>query len=165
MSAPRVVLVHWNAEEAPERARRISAAGYTVSWLAEMSPAALKSLESQPPTALVIDLSRLPSHGRRMGEVARERRRLRAVPLVFVGGDEDKVARAQAVLPDATFTTWRGIKGALSRAIAHPPATPLVPTLRTDGLLGHATAEEARHQGRSHGRARWRAGRIRSGAR
>lgn len=136
MSPPRVVLVHWNAEEAQERAGRISAAGFTVSWLAEMSPAALKSLESQPPAALVIDLSRLPSHGRRVGEVARERRRLRGVPLVFVGGDEDKVARAKAACPDAVVTSWRGIKGAVSRAIAHPPATSSLPAPSTAGYSG-----------------------------
>ncbi len=136
MSAPRVVLVHWNAAEAQERARRLSAAGFDVSWLAEMAPAVLESLDAHPPTALVIDLSRLPSHGRRVGEVARERRRLRAVPLVFVGGDEAKVARVKASLPDAAYTTWRGVNGALSRAIAHPPAAPVVPTAAA--MLGYS---------------------------
>jgi hypothetical protein len=55
---------------------------------------------------------------------------------VFVGGDEDRVARVKAALPDAAYATWRGVKGALSRAIAHPPAAPVVPTAA--GIHGYS---------------------------
>ncbi len=48
------------------------------------------------------------------------------MPLVFVDGDPEKVARIQALLPDATYTTWARIRGALARAIASPPEAPVV---------------------------------------
>jgi hypothetical protein len=135
MPPPRVVLVHWSDTELGARADRIAAAGYEVQSLAEMTPAVLKGLTTRPPQALVIDLSRLPSHGRRVGEVAREQRSLRSVPLVFVDGGKEKVAQVRHALPDAIYTSWRGIKGALSRAIARSP-DPAMPVRAPAGYSG-----------------------------
>jgi hypothetical protein len=50
----------------------------------------------------------------------------RHVPLVFVGGDPQKVARIRELLPDAVYTSWEKIGGDLERAIAHPPQDPVV---------------------------------------
>jgi hypothetical protein len=50
----------------------------------------------------------------------------RHVPLVFVGGAPKKVAPIKELLPDAVYTTWDEIDDALERAIAHPPADPVV---------------------------------------
>jgi len=47
------------------------------------------------------------------------------VPLVFAGGEPEKVARIRELLPDAAYTEWSGIKSALKRAISHPPAQPV----------------------------------------
>jgi hypothetical protein len=52
----------------------------------------------------------------------------RHVPLVFAGGAPDKVRRVRTLLPDATYTSWRAVAGALSRAISRPPRAPVVPT-------------------------------------
>jgi hypothetical protein len=62
-----------------------------------------------------------------MGLLLRKTASLRRVPLVFVGGSPEKAQVVRHLLPDATFTTWRGIKGALRRALAHPPKNPVVP--------------------------------------
>jgi hypothetical protein len=114
---PRIVLVHWSKAGTPERIGRLRAAGYDVDGVSEMTPQVLKRMKDSPPRAFVIDLSHLPSHGRRVGEVAREQRSLCDVPLVFVG-DRDNIARVRQTLPDAVFTSWRGIRGALAGAIA-----------------------------------------------
>jgi hypothetical protein len=54
------------------------------------------------------------------------------VPLVFVGGEDAKVERVRALLPDAVFTRWTSIRSALKRALAHPPPAPVVPgTMRS----------------------------------
>jgi len=44
---------------------------------------------------------------------------------VFAGGVDDKVARLQAELPDAVFTSWKNIAGALKKALASPPIEPV----------------------------------------
>jgi hypothetical protein len=76
---------------------------------------------------VVIDLSRLPSQGRDVGLGLRQYATTRRVPLVFVGGDPDKVAGVKSHLPDATCTTWVRICSALARAMANPPEAPVVP--------------------------------------
>ena len=58
-----VCLIHWNRDEAAERARLIEAAGYQVE-VPSFSFSYLRRLGDHPPVAVVIDLSRLPSHGR-----------------------------------------------------------------------------------------------------
>ena len=62
---PRVCLIHWKAAEAEERAARLRAAGHTCDLLHDGAEvrATLRSLAEDPPSAVVIDLSRLPSQG------------------------------------------------------------------------------------------------------
>ncbi len=102
----RVLLVHWNAEEAAERIERLRKAGYETDFHADQDGAGFRAIRDAPPNAFVIDLSRVPSHGRDLGVWLRQQKPTRAVPLVFVGGDPDKVARVKKLLPDATYTEW-----------------------------------------------------------
>lgn len=88
----RVRLIHWNAGEARQRAEILRAAGYEVFYKMQDGPAFLRDLRESPPTAVVIDLSRLPSHGRDMALGIRGSKATRLVPLVFVGGELEKVA-------------------------------------------------------------------------
>jgi hypothetical protein len=122
----RIHLFHWNAAEAEERAMRLRAAGYAVDSRPLVGPG-LRALRQAPPDAAVIDLSRLPSHGREVGVFLRHQAATRHVPIVYVGGEPEKVARVQGVLPDAVYTSWEHIRGALRQAIAHPPAAPVAP--------------------------------------
>jgi len=131
----RIRLVHWNAVEARERAERLRSAGYAVEH--EMLDAAgLRRLRDDPPDAVIIDLSRIPSQGRDVGLGIRIRKATRHVPLVFVGGAPEKVARVQGLLPDATYTTWAEIHASLQHAISHPPADPVVPDSTMAGYAG-----------------------------
>ena len=124
----RVRLVHWKEAELGERTARLVRAGHEVhGWGTVDGAAFLRSVADDLPDAVVIDLSRLPSHGREVGVALRSRKATRRVPLVFVDGSADKIARVQAVLPDAVFTSWRGIRGALLRAIEKPVAQPVRP--------------------------------------
>ncbi len=132
---PYLRLIHWNAAEAKERARLLRTAGYRVDC-APLDGPALTRLRLRPPAAVVIDLSRLPSHGRDVGVVIRGYKATRRVPLVFVGGAEEKVERVRALLPDAVYTNWKVIRRALKGAIAHPPADPVVHRSNLDGYSG-----------------------------
>lgn len=124
---PRVFLVHWKEEEIPERAERLRKAGYEVDHDIPDYKQFRRLLKSDPPAAVVIDLSRLPSHGREIGTWLRDTKATRVIPLVFVDGEEAKVKRTQDLLPDAVYTTWPRIKGALGRAISNPPRNPVAP--------------------------------------
>lgn len=125
----RVRLVHWKAAEGRERARELRAAGFRVDY-DEDAPAALSGAKDDPPEAIVIDLSRLPSHGREMAWALRQARKTRAVPLVFLGGDPAKVARLAKELPDATFAGWDDARRAIEGALAAPVRDPVVPERR-----------------------------------
>ena len=131
---PRIRLIHWNAAEAAERAARLPADEFQVDH-APLDTAGLRALRANPPDALLIDLGRLPSHGRDVGVAMRQTRVTRGIPLVFVDGDPAKVERVRQLLPDAVYTDWPNIQPALRRAIANPPIQPVVPE---SGLAGYA---------------------------
>jgi hypothetical protein len=122
----RIRLIHWNTAEAEERAAQLQAAGYEVNNKV-LDGAGLRGLRDDPPDAVVIDLSRRPSQGRDVGLTLRKYVATRRVPLVFVAGKSDKVAHVREFLPDAVYTTWAEIDGALEQAITCPPANPVVP--------------------------------------
>lgn len=88
---------------------------------------ALRAYRDRPPDAFVIDLSRLPSHGRAVGIFVRQQKATRALPLVFVGGEPDKVEHTRTLLPDAVYTEWSRIGGDLRRALKKTPRKPAVP--------------------------------------
>jgi hypothetical protein len=87
----------------------------------------LRSGQEDPPAAFVIDLGRQPAQGRAVATVLRQRKATRAVPLVFVDGDPEKVARLREALPDAVYTEWKGIAAAVRKAIRTAPANPVTP--------------------------------------
>ena len=123
----RVWLIHWNKEEAREKAARLSAAGYEVAWEMQAYPKFLRGLKDNPPAAIVIDLSRIPSQGRDLGVGLRKNAGTRRIPLIFVEGDAASSARLRELLPDAHFANWSGIRKSLRQAITHPLVEPHVP--------------------------------------
>lgn len=142
-SAPvtHIQLIHWHPGEAEARAAVLQAAGYEVT-AGPMDPGVARALQAEPPGAVVIDLGRLPSQGRDAGLMLRKPRATRHVPLVFVGGLPEKVARVREMLPDAVYTTWEEIEDALAYALAHPLADPVVPRSTLDGYAGAPLAKK-----------------------
>lgn len=133
----RICLIHWKEHELAERVARLVRAGHEVDAWHEVDGAkALRTLGSSPPDALVIDLSRLPSHGREVGVALRAQKATRRIPLVFVEGAPEKVERVKAVLPDATFATWGTIRGAVTRARKRAPKDPVVPSSNLAAYAG-----------------------------
>ena len=131
----RVGLIHWKAEEAGQHVSTLRASGYEVVYDPEVQTA-LRRLRDRPPAAVVIDLSRLPAQGRDIGLALRHYKTTRHVPLVFAGGVPEKVTRVKRHLPDAVYTQWSRIRSSLKRAIAHPPAHPVVPKSLLEGYSG-----------------------------
>lgn len=128
--------MHWKAKEADEKLIHLRSAGFDASRIPTEMPVAFKQLRENPPDAVVVDLSRLPSAGRDVALSLRTYKSTRHVPLVFVGGEPGKVALIKQFLPDATYTTWDDIRSSLERAMANPPANPIVPKSRLAGYAG-----------------------------
>ncbi len=124
-----ICLVHWNANEGEKSAQRLRAAGHDVDLRVPRGPEFLRALEARPPVAVLIDLSRAPSQGRDLALALRQRKSTRHVPIVFVGGEAEKVDALRQLLPDAIFATWRGIAGALHRAAEPGPSEPVAPSV------------------------------------
>jgi len=92
MSEHRIRLIHWKPIEASQEAEKLRAAGYDVI-LESLTPASLRELREDPPDAVVIDLSRLPTQGRDLALALRKFKSTRSIPLIFVEGDQVKVKR------------------------------------------------------------------------
>lgn len=131
----RIRLIHWNADEAKVRIEGLRAAGYQVDYDALTSDL-LRGMRDRPPAAVVIDLGRLPTHGREVALSLREYKGTRGVPLVFVEGEPEKVEKIRTLLPDAAFASWTQANSAIAAVIASPPKEPLVPSSRSTGYSG-----------------------------
>lgn len=132
----RISLIHWNAAEAKSGLASLKSAGYSATHLLPRGMPSLKGFAKKKPDLIVIDLSRLPSHGRDVALALRQFKPTRYIPLVFVEGDPKKVVRIKTLLPDAGFTTWKSIPSALRWALAHPPLDPVVPRSSLEGYSG-----------------------------
>jgi CheY-like chemotaxis protein len=123
----RVRLIHWNGPEGRERRLRLASLGYDVDFDDIEGPGLGRVLRSSIPDCYLIDLTRLPAHGREIAMWLRSTKSTRHVPIVFVDGDPEKVVKIKQLLPDAVYTTWPQLKTAIPRAIARPPKDPVVP--------------------------------------
>jgi hypothetical protein len=131
-----VKLILWNAEEAHKRALLLTAAGYKVDAIIPSGLNSIRLLNENPPDAIVVDLSWLPSQGRDFGLFLRHQKQTRNIPLVFVDGDPMKVERIKTLLPDAKFARWSNILSSVKNAIDHPPAEPIRPKSVFDAYAG-----------------------------
>ncbi|GAG68637.1 unnamed protein product, partial [marine sediment metagenome] len=104
-----VKLIHWKSEEIDERTTILEAAGYDVDSNLPGGSQFFRQLGENPPSAIVIDLSRLPSQGRDFALQIRKRKTSRHIPLVFVGGAPQKVDPIKQLIPDASYTSWEEI--------------------------------------------------------
>ena len=123
----RVVIVHWNAEEAKVRARKLKELGHTAHVLCDSEKPNLAAIRESPPDLFLIDLSRLPSHGREIAGHFRRMKATRHVPILY--GDSDRVSRARQLIPDAEFAKWEELKRKLPKAISRAPGKPVVPSV------------------------------------
>jgi hypothetical protein len=127
---PRIRLLSFKAALVPERSKLLRSAGFTVNADPMRSASGIVGhFKANPVDAVVIDLDRLPSQGREMAIVLRNSKSTRPIPIVFVGGLEEKVSRLRNEMPDATYAEWnRQLAPAIHRAIASAPSAPIQPT-------------------------------------
>jgi CheY-like chemotaxis protein len=119
-------LIQWNVEESKTRITQLTALGYEVEGT-PITNSSLRAMWENPPDAVVIDLTHLPSQGRDLGIMIRKRKSTRRTPIIFVGGADEKVDRVKSLLPDAYYTSWEHVSDTVSDAIQHPQTNPVVP--------------------------------------
>jgi hypothetical protein len=122
-----VRLICWKEDLARERAALLKAARLDVDASPLNTSRLIGRIMENPPSAIVIDLDRMPSHGLAVGVVLRQSASARRIPLVFAGGADEKVAHVRQQLPDAVFTPWSAIAPSVRRAVKNAPAEPLNP--------------------------------------
>lgn len=126
---PRVLAIHRKPAVAVEYARRLNSLGLEGAAYPVLGPSAFRTIRANPPDAILIDLTELPSYGRAMAVLLREQKSTRNIPLVFLKGDPEKAARVREVLPDAVFATWTNVAPVIRRAIEHAPAVAAAPNI------------------------------------
>jgi len=146
--AARITLIHWNEDEGLRREAQLRDAGFEARLLPPASPPNVRTIRDDPPDAVVIDLTRLPSHGREVAVWLRQNKKTRHLPLVFAGGPPEKVALIRERLPDATYAEWTRIKPALQKALRMPVVNPAVPPR----LEGYTTSSLPKKLGIKSGR-------------
>jgi len=132
----RLRLIHWHDGEAATHAKTLRAMGHRVAYDPITGPETFKQVRESPPDLFVICLDRLPSHGREVAGGLREFKTTRDVPILFVGGTPDKVARLKKSLPEAHHTSWKNLKGQITKAMANPPSLSAMQDTRWAGYSG-----------------------------
>jgi hypothetical protein len=126
----RIHVVHWRPDEAGPLLETVRKAGFAVTYCETPDGSAVtNAIREKPPDAVVIDLSRLPSHGKEIAIWLRNRKETRHVPLVFSGGDPAKVEKIRELLPDAVFAESSRLASSLKAVLKAPVgiSNPVVP--------------------------------------
>jgi len=124
----RVRVIHWKAAEAGPLVEVCRAGGYEVEFDGDIpAPELVRSIRHKQPDAVVIDLTRLPSQGREAALALRRTKYSRHIPIVFVGGEPEKVAAVRVMLPDAAYTTMGRLCAKLKSVCGKPVLGAIAP--------------------------------------
>lgn len=113
----RVLLFHWNPEEAGELVKRLESWGHVVGWRGMRVNKGTKITSPYQFRAevIVFDLSRMPVYSKYQAQLTRKGRTTAHIPFVFVEGAADKVEALRRMFPEETFTDWKKLKGVLAK--------------------------------------------------
>lgn len=95
----KIVYVHWNEAEANSRVKPLRDAGHQVR--VHWSTSERLAVGDFAVEAVVISLDRLPSHGREIAKWFAAAKKRQGIPLIFSGGDPEKVRLARGLFPQA----------------------------------------------------------------
>ncbi len=139
---PRIRLLHWKAKEAEPLIQLLRGAGHNIEYDEEFRPALMRRWRESPPDAFVIDLSRLPSHGREIAIALRQSRGTRRTPIIFCNGVEEKVESIRSQMPDAAYCNSASLPSTLKRSLAKKPSDPVVPIPMMERYASRTAAQK-----------------------
>ena len=129
-----VFLIHWKLAEGSSRLQDLLRCGFAAEQGAADGPSVFREMRRLMPAAVVIDLSRMPSHGREVAVAMRNAKWSRDIPIVFAGGEPEKVKAIRRLLPDAVYSGWDEIEASVRSSIAAAPAMPERPLAMMDSF-------------------------------
>jgi hypothetical protein len=135
-----VRVFHQRHSEAEGLLRLLRKEGYRVLFDSTPGTKTVREIKEDGTSIIVIDLSRVPSHGRDIGSWVRGSTGIRHIPLVFVGGDPVKVAAIRQEIPDANYTSYEELPAALR--LAKAPTKPVVPRQMMQSAPGRTNAQK-----------------------
>ena len=125
---PAVRVIHWREAEAKPLLDACRGAGFEVDYLPGDGGATCRAIRAKLPDVFAIDLSRRPSHGLELAIWLRNTKQTRPIPIIFIGGEETKVSKLRAVLPDATYCELPKVVATLKKVIRAASRSPVTPT-------------------------------------
>ncbi|HLA97103.1 MAG TPA: hypothetical protein VJL34_01515 [Anaerolineales bacterium] len=109
----RLFLFQWHEESAQQRARELREAGWEVEVEWEDGARGGNNVRANPPDLIVMDLARRPSHSRETADWLRSLKATRHIPIVFVDGTEEAIAKTKAKVGEAIYTSSSELRGVL----------------------------------------------------
>jgi DNA-binding response OmpR family regulator len=110
----KILLVHWNKEEADALAAILHSAGWDVAVEHGAGRFKMSELKQKMLGAVVISLRRLPSHGREVAQAFWSTKWGRDIPIIFFDGAPEKAEPLRAKFPAAHFTRWENLPAVLN---------------------------------------------------
>ncbi|HEY3739481.1 MAG TPA: hypothetical protein VGL53_06540 [Bryobacteraceae bacterium] len=134
---PRVRIVCQDGQQESVHRAAVAKAGFEVDQADVPGSKIVTHVRLTQPDAVVIDLDRLPSHGRAIATLLRTTKSTRMIPLIFAGGEREKTARIQSEFPDAVFGSWARVPALIREALrGKGNAPPVVPPKYMDQFRG-----------------------------
>ena len=109
----KLFLVQWDPSSAEKRATRLRRHGWHVDVESENGGRAYRLIRTSVPDVLVLDLRSRAAHGREVGGALRQLRATRTLPILCIEEGDDAREATRAKIPDALFTTARGLPSML----------------------------------------------------
>jgi CheY-like chemotaxis protein len=128
-----ICLICWDKDRAEFLEKLLGGEGFRVTVVSESVSGRIAYFRDLNVEAVVIDLSRMPSHGREIGAALSASKSTRHLPLIFLGGQPEKVERVRRELPEAVFAGWEDAAATIRSAmIAGPTQKAMRPAQRME---------------------------------
>ena len=119
--------MHHDPAEAVRLAERVTREGFQGVTYPQRGSKVFRFLRENPPAAVLLDLTSMPSFGKYVGCMMREQKGTRSIPIIFLNGDPRKTAQIKTLLPDATFTSLPRLAAAIQKTMSRPLVNPVIP--------------------------------------
>lgn len=97
----RIFYLHWNENELKEKVASLQK--LEVKIVPHWDTNETAHFPADIPDVFVINLERLPSHGAKYAQSLWEAKSRQLIPIIFVGGESEKVELIKMKFPTATF--------------------------------------------------------------
>jgi hypothetical protein len=119
-----IKLISWHPDLAA-KAATLKARGRIIDSAPLLKPSsAVSELAALNPAVLVLDLDKLPSRSREIAVALRTSKSARHIPILFAGGEPEKITRIRTDLPDAHYASWPEAPHALTNLLKNPTTKP-----------------------------------------